>query len=160
AFWLFGGNVVMLAHVRKIIPFAVIELASTGFWPVPAPLLEKERHFPVPTLVPNRSYPLGAHRPRTRAAFAADDHPIAAGKIECADGANQRLYGKKSHTCWRVLKMPDARYFGPVLDGDAEPYMHWAPACAVALPKEAAHEGRALCKYLERVPRRALHRIE
>src|SRR6266436_958604 len=56
--------------------------------------------------------------------------------------------------------MPDARYFGPVLDGDAEPHMHWATACAVTLPKEVTHEGRALCKYLERVPRCALHRIE
>src|SRR5258706_3883541 len=56
--------------------------------------------------------------------------------------------------------MLDARYFGPVLDGDAEPHMDRATTGAVALPKEVAHEGRAFCEYLKCVPRRAFHSIE
>src|SRR6266853_720783 len=56
--------------------------------------------------------------------------------------------------------MLDARYFGPVLDGDAEPHMDWATTRAVALPKKVAHEGGAFCQDLKRVPRRAFHRIK
>src|SRR6266446_4910613 len=56
--------------------------------------------------------------------------------------------------------MLDARYFGPVLDGDAEPHMDWASDGPVALPKKVAHEGRAFREYLKSVPRCAFHRIE
>src|SRR5215471_8564005 len=56
--------------------------------------------------------------------------------------------------------MSDARYFRSVLDRDPKPHMYRPWCGAVALPEEVAHEGRAFCEDLKRVPRRTLHSAE
>src|SRR5712671_636724 len=147
-------------NARKIIPLAFIKLPPTGFRPEPAPLLEKERYFGILALVPDGSRPIGMHRPRAGAAFAANNHPIDAGKVKSADRADQRLNGKKPHSGWYVPKMPDARYFRPVLDGDAKPHVDRATSGAVAPPEEVTHERRAFCEHLKCVPGSALHSLE
>ena len=59
-------------------------------------MLEEERHLRIEALVADIDGPTRLHRPRTWAAFAADDHPIDAGKVEFTDGPDQRFHREKA----------------------------------------------------------------
>src|SRR5271165_5960785 len=56
-----------------------------------APLLKEKRNIVPPTLVANRYNPIPQHRPRTRSAFTADDHPINISQVDLAQVLEQRF---------------------------------------------------------------------
>jgi len=61
-----------------------------------SPLLEEERHLLQAALAADTDDPFLTHRARVRTAFAADDDPVDADKIQCSEILQERLDRKKS----------------------------------------------------------------
>src|SRR5438046_63975 len=103
-------------NTRKLTPFTTIEFTTTRFRTEAAPLLEEQCNTGIDALIANISYPLGIHRARPRAAFAANDNPINAVQIKFAHRPDQWLDRQKAQASGRLLEMPDTRFFSSVLD--------------------------------------------
>src|SRR5439155_19650864 len=100
-----------------------VEAAPVLTLPPAAPLLEEERDLRDAALVAYRHDPLRRDRPRTRAALAADDHPVDTGQVKAAEILQQRFDGQKPHRrAGGVTQVIDARQpVLAVLDADAPP---------------------------------------
>jgi hypothetical protein len=59
-----------------------VQNATRLAFPYATPLLEKERNASVFTLTQNVQNPLFFHRPGSRAAFSANDHPVNPSEID------------------------------------------------------------------------------
>lgn len=71
-------------------------------------MLEEERHALGEALITDLDRPFEMQRTSTRAALAAEDHPVDAGEIDGAKRAEERLYREKAQTCLRMAEMVDA----------------------------------------------------
>src|SRR5579863_4335458 len=92
----------------KLAPFRTAKETTARRGCATSPLFEEERDIARLALVSNIERPLFLHRPRARAALAANDHPIDFGEIKRPDRTDQRFDGKKAHAGGRFAKMPDA----------------------------------------------------
>jgi hypothetical protein len=68
-----------------------VEQPTTGLRPQPTPLFEKERDLRGFALISHFARPLDQHRPCSRPAFTADDHPMNAFQINFAYRPEKRL---------------------------------------------------------------------
>ena len=72
-------------------------VSGRPFLRTPPHCLKKNGTLGRVALVADREHPVLLHRPRTRAALAADDHPVDAFQVELAEVFQQRLDREEPH---------------------------------------------------------------
>src|SRR5277367_269467 len=124
----------------KLTPLLAVKESTVHLWPASAPLLEEECNTVRLALVTNIQHPFLFHRSRSRATFAADDHPIDLRKVKLSYGTNQRLYRKKAYASRCFADMPYARCLGAILNGYDKPHMKRGAPRSVSFAQEVAHQ--------------------
>ena len=82
---------------RKFIVGLAFKRATPSRLARSVPLLEKKRNACAATLVTHRENPFSLHGPRTRPAFASDDHPMDSIQIQFSHIFKQGFDRKKSN---------------------------------------------------------------
>jgi hypothetical protein len=87
----------------------------------PPQCLEEERDGEGDAAVAQVAGPIRMHRPSIGAAFAADDDPVDAGKVQAGQGAKQRLEAEEARGCGCGSQGVGAADVVVALDGGAKP---------------------------------------
>jgi len=125
-----------------------------------SPLLEEERHLLQAALAADTDDPFLTHRARVRTAFAADDDPVDADKIQCSEILQERLDRKKSHGGRRVSERGQTwQAMLAVFDAHAEPDVGEASHPVQVCFQKMSHSDVAFGQHLKDVPVGAPHHI-
>ena len=147
-----------LHSVGEVVVCLAVEFSASLALMDAAPLLEEERDSASLALIPKRQHPFLLHRPGTRPALTADDHPVDSVKADLAWVLQQWLDGQEPDSGWGLLKMLDPNEaVGLVLDANPPPYIGKVGGELQPRLKHVSKSGRSLGQHLVGVPVGPLH---
>src|SRR2546422_5597471 len=136
------------AKDRHLIPGSPVEDPASPLLSYTSPLLEEKWHPLGATLLAYLPHPIRLDRPSAGSTLSTDDDPVDAGKVDDAQGPQQRFQGEKPHCSGYLSKVVRP----PQVLGGLNRHAHPHVGRPAQLAGDCLQPLRALGEDLERVP--------